>query len=76
MAKAIYYSDLLEPKTFDVLKDNKDGTVDIGVGKTLVVRLAKVVTVPAPGCVTLGADVPESLVALAEKFQTETPSTE
>ena len=70
--KAIYYSEILEPKAFDVLKDNGDGTVDIGTGKVLVVGKAKVVTVPAAGCVTLGAEVPENLAELAESLQTET----
>lgn len=59
MAKALYYDENLKPKAFDVIKDNKDGTVDIGNGKTLVVGKAKVVDVPAAGSVTLGVEVPE-----------------
>ena len=51
MAKAIYYSEIFEPKAFDVIKDNKDGTVDIGTGKLVVVSKAKVVKDPAVGCV-------------------------
>jgi hypothetical protein len=74
--KAIYYSEILEPKSFDILKDNGNGTVDIGIGKVLVVGKAKVVTVPAVGCVTLGTDVPDNLPELAEALTNETPKPE
>lgn len=52
---AVYYNEYLEAKTFDVLKDNGDGTVDIGLGRVLAVGKVKVVEKPAVGCVTLAA---------------------
>jgi len=38
MAKATYHNEILEGKEFDILAENEDGTVDIGTGKTLVVK--------------------------------------
>ena len=74
MAKAIYYSEILEPKAFDVLKEDKEGgLVDLGVGKTLVVRAAKVVKTPAIGCATLGDVVPDNLDDLAAPFKHPIP---
>ena len=60
MSKATYYNDLLQGKTFDVLKDHGDGTVDIGTGDVVVVGRVKVVAEAKPGHVTLGEKPVES----------------
>lgn len=60
MSKATYYSDLLQPRVFDVLKKNDDGTVDIGIedeDKTkskVIVRSCPVKDKKTRGCVVLG----------------------
>ena len=53
MAKAIYYNVLKEGKEFDVIGKNPDGTLNIGIGKELVVGSVRVVKDPEDGCVTL-----------------------
>lgn len=50
---ATYYNFNLDPKEFEVLKQNPDGTVSIGFGKTVVVEKVEVVTKAAAGKVTL-----------------------
>lgn len=60
MAKAYYYNALGDAKEFDVITDNKDGTLDVGVGTTVVVSKVKVTATPQEGCVTTSApDKPE-----------------
>jgi hypothetical protein len=54
MAKATYYSEILEGKVYDILATNKDGTVNIGTGDTVVVRSVPVVKEPKVGHVILG----------------------
>jgi len=49
MAKAIYYDANLNGKVFDVLKENKDGTVDIGTGDTVAVKSCVLVSDPKHG---------------------------
>lgn len=49
MAKVLYYNDSLDAKVFEVLKENADGTVDIGTGKTVAVRACKLVVDPKAG---------------------------
>ncbi len=53
--KAIYYNENLDPKEFEVIKDNGNGTVTIGTGTTVAVANAPVTKEPKAGCVTLGA---------------------
>ncbi len=71
MKKVLYYDENLQPKEFTVLKENKDGTVDIGTGKTLVVGSAVIVQKPTAGCVTLGEEVPNTATEPQSAKQTE-----
>lgn len=63
MAKVLYYDANLKGKAFEVLRDNKDGTVDIGTGKTVVVRSCPVAEDPKHGhavvCEEPAAKAPE-----------------
>ena len=66
--KAVYYDQNLKGKTFDVLKRNDDGTVDIGENGKTVVRVCPVVEKPKHGHCTLGSEP----VEVAEKEETQT----
>ncbi len=62
--KCLYYNEAYfhpgDPhpaKVFEVIVDHKDGTVDIGTGGTVVVRLAPVSDIPRIGHVTLVPEV-------------------
>lgn len=49
MAKVLYYNANLVGKAFDVLKENPDGTVDIGTDDRLAVRSCAVAIEPKHG---------------------------
>ena len=49
MAKVLYYNANKDATVFDVLKENGDGTVDIGTGGKLAVGSCKLVVNPTPG---------------------------
>ena len=49
MAKVIYFDANLKGKAFDVLKEHEDGTLDIGTGKTVVVRKCALTDNPKHG---------------------------
>lgn len=51
--KALRHQDGREPQEFDVIKDNKDGTVDLGHGETVVIGSCIVSDVARPGTCTL-----------------------
>jgi len=68
MAKVLYFDANLNGKAFDVLKENKDGTVDIGTGDTVAVKNCQLVDDPKHGHAILCAapSVAESKVETVE----------
>lgn len=52
--KAVYYNTNLDGKVFEVLKRNKDGTVDIGTGDKVVVKGCPIAKEARHGYATLG----------------------
>lgn len=68
----LYHAPFAEPKEFLVLKENKDGTVDIGrEDGTVVVRGCKVTDAPVHGHATVHtADESAPQVSLDEKILT------
>lgn len=65
--KALRHQINREPQTFDVLKKNEDGTVDLGIGKELVIASCLVSESKAPGTCTLVADPAKTEAEKAKK---------
>lgn len=49
MAKVLYHNANLVGDVLEVLKENKDGTLDIGIGKTVLVKSCPVAPDPKAG---------------------------
>lgn len=59
MKKVAYHQAFRDPQPFTVLKENENGTVDIGpVGGPAVVTNCPIVGVPEPGSCTLVKEAP------------------
>lgn len=72
MAKtAFYYNENGVAKEFDILKENKDGTLDIGTGSTLVVGKVQISEDGKPGTVTLDSPFKQVIVQLAAEAPKE-----
>jgi hypothetical protein len=70
MKNALYYQEDKPPVAFVVLKENADGTVDIGLdGKPAVVTSCVVSDTPLPGQCAVGKVADDALAADAEKIK-------
>ena len=70
--KALYFNENLAAKEFDVLREIGNGTVDLGVGETLVVGRCPIVKAPQVGCAILGTEIPKPKPEIPVKQTTVT----
>jgi hypothetical protein len=56
--KVLYHGNHVQPTIMNVLDENEDGTVNIGLDDAIVVRKVKVLKEVKPGHATAGTDVP------------------
>lgn len=53
MAKAHYFNQNIHARELDILREHKDGTIDLGLGEILMVSKVTIVKEPKTGCAIL-----------------------